>query len=51
MGMGVSIKIAEEPKPPIIGILDWLKANWPWVASGGIGLGLIIALAKPKRRK
>jgi len=48
MGMGVSIKVAEE-KPPIKGILDWLKANWPWVASGGLGLGLVIALAK--RRK
>lgn len=34
---------------PIWGIIDWLKANWPWVASGGLGVGLIITLAK--RRK
>jgi len=49
MGRGVAIKVAKEEKPPIIGIWDWLKANWPWVASGGLGLGLVIALAK--RRK
>lgn len=50
MGMGTTIKVVEEEeKPPITGILEWLKANWPWVASGGLGLGLVIALVK--RRK
>ena len=51
MGMGVSIKVAEEPKPPIIGILDWLKKNWPWVGCGVLATSVIIAVAKPKRRK
>jgi len=50
MGKGVAIiKEEDQPQPPVIGILDWLKANWPWVASGGLGLGLVITLAK--RRK
>ncbi len=50
MGKGVAIiKEEEQPKPPITGILEWLKANWPWIASGGLGLGLVVALAK--RRK
>lgn len=49
MGKGVDIKVAEEEEGAIRGMLDWLKANWPWVATGGIGLSLIIALAK--RRK
>lgn len=33
-------------KPPVIGILDWLKKNWIWVASGGLGTALIIVLAR-----
>jgi len=50
MGLGVAIiKKEDQPQPPIIGIWDWLKANWPWVASGGLGLGLVVALIK--RRK
>ncbi|GAI49555.1 unnamed protein product [marine sediment metagenome] len=49
MGKGVAIIKKEEAKPPVIGIIDWLKANWPWVASGGLGVGLVITLAK--RRK
>ena len=50
MGKGVAIiKEEDQPQPKPRGILDWLKANWPWVASGGLGVGLIITLAK--RRK
>lgn len=52
MGLGLNIKekeVVPPPPPSVVGILDWLKANWPWVASGGLGVGLIIALAK--RRK
>lgn len=37
------------PKPPVTGIMEWLKANWPWLAIGGLGVGLTIALLK--RRK
>ena len=48
MGLGVSIKVVEE-EPPIVGFLDWLKANWPWLASGGLATALIIAIIK--RRK
>ncbi|NVM22986.1 MAG: C2H2-type zinc finger protein [Desulfobacterales bacterium] len=32
--------------PGIIGLLDWLKANWPWVAAGGIALTAIIAMTR-----
>lgn len=51
MGLGFSIKVAEEqpPTPPVVGILDWLKANWPWLATGGLATALIIAITK--RRK
>ncbi len=39
--------ICEGPSPPpITGIWDWLKKNWMWVASGGLGMALIIALAR-----
>ncbi|MBA7675913.1 hypothetical protein ES703_84152 [subsurface metagenome] len=30
--------------------IDWLKKYWMWVGTGGLGVGLIIALTK-KRRK
>jgi len=33
----------EEPSEEII---DWLKKNWKWIATWGIGLGIIIVLAR-----
>ena len=33
---------------PAIGIIDWLKANWKWLVGGGIGIALIIVLARRK---
>ena len=54
MGMGVSVRVIEEgppPTPPIVGWRDWLEKYWPYLAVAGLGTGLVIAVAKPKRRK
>lgn len=50
---GMDLYYAATPPvtPPVTGIMDWLKKNWMWVAVGGIGVGLIIALVKPRRKK
>lgn len=55
MGMGLSIGVEkEEPwppeeKPPVVGIFDWLKANWKWLLGGSLGIALTIALLKRKK--
>lgn len=50
--MGISIRvITEVPTPTPAGWRDWLEKYWPYLAVGGLGTGLVIAVAKPKRRK
>ncbi|MBA7627713.1 hypothetical protein ES703_35180 [subsurface metagenome] len=52
MGMGVSVRVIEPGvvPPPIIGWREWLEKYWPYLAIGGLGTGLVIAVTK-KRKK